>query len=99
MICLQIGRMHKGTPLILHAFEETGVYKVQNYYKAMRKTIFARANRKDRTIPSDTKGQPCLIYKNVISLQLLLHELADGLAAQTALEDCTIGSKENDVRD
>lgn len=53
--------MHKGTPLILHAFEETGVYKVQNYYKAMRKTIFARANRKDRTIPSDTKGQPCLI--------------------------------------
>ena len=90
--------MHKGTPLILHAFEETGAYKVQNYYKAMRKTIFARANRKDRTIPSDTKGQPCLIYKNVISLQLLLHELADGLAAQTALEDCAVWSKENDVR-
>ena len=99
MICLQIGRMHKGTPLILHAFEETGAYKVQNYYKAMRKTIFARANRKDRTIPSDTKGQPRLIYKNVISFQLLLHKLADGLAAQTALEDCTIRGKENDVRD
>ncbi len=99
MIGLQIGRMHKGTPLILHAFEGTGAYKAQNYYKAMRKTIFARANRKDRTIPSDTEGQPCLIYKNVISIQLLLHKLADGLAAQTALEDCTIGSKENDVRD
>ena len=86
-------------PLFSMRLKKQATNGVQNYYKTMRKTIFARANRKDRTIPSDTKGQPCLIYNNVISLQLLLHELADGLAAQTALEDCTIGGKENDVRD
>ena len=70
---------------------------MQNYYKTMRKTIFARLNKYRLGYPLNTKDSPAL-YKSVISLQLLLNVLADGLATQTALEDCSVRGKENDVR-
>lgn len=84
-------------PLLYMHLKKQATNGVQNYYKTMRKTIFARVNKQRQGYPSNTKDSPAL-YKSAISLQFLLHVLADGLTTQTALEDCAVGSKENDVR-
>lgn len=53
-----------GKPLFSTRLRGQAPTGMQNYYKTMKKTIFARINKKkDKVILSNRKGQPCLIGK------------------------------------
>lgn len=86
-----------GRPLFSTRLRGQAPTGMQNYYKTMKKTIFARINKKRQGYPFKQK-RTTLPYRKAISLQFFLDNPTDSLATQTALEYCAIRSKENDMR-